>query len=941
MNDLYLGTPDNELYLAHVGRSKEDGAPGPGSGRYPLGSGKNPSQHQPHKPWSYEETQKLRAQGLTDKEISEFFGISQSDFRRKQSVAKNEKIASDRALVMRLRYDRQMSFRAIEEKTGIPASQARALLKDSVEKKLAADRQTMQILRDQIETKGHIDVGSGVEQYLGVSDTKLKQMVKNLQDEGYVLSHPKVTQAGTGYETSLLVLSKKDTPKGYIYGHLNEIQTIDDLCIVGDGEKKRVKEMHTPVSLSSDRLAVVYAEEGGTNKDGLIELRRGVKDISLGDNNYAQVRIAVDGTHYLKGMAVYADDLPPGVDVRFNTNKHVGTPIMSDDPKGKCVLKPLKNAEGVNVFGATIKRQNDWVDEDGKEHQGLINIVKETGDWAKQQKTLASQMLGKQSPDLAKRQLGIDSDWRKQQLDDILALTNPAVKQKMLQSFADECDAAAVHLKGAAMPRQAWNVILPMKTLKDNEIYAPQFKDGETVVCIRYPHEGRYQIPQLTVNNRNAEGKRIITPGASDAVGINAKVAERLSGADFDGDTVLVIPNNAKPNGKRDIRIDPPLEGLKDFDAKERYPYYEGMKVMTVAQRNKEMGVVSNLITDMTIQGATPDELARATRHSQCVIDAEKHKLDWRRSEKENDIAGLKAKYQPKDPVTGEGGAQTLLSRAKNPVYVKKRVVNQEYKIDPETGKKIWNYDKPVPVYDVSIDPVTGEKKFTKKEGEVRYRTQKSYQMAEHEDARDLISDRNTKIEQVYAEYANTCKDLANKARYELAHTENGKYNREAAKQYANEVNSLKSKLNTALKNAPRERQAQIIANAEVQSKIDAAKSVGEEPTKSDIRKWTAKAIEPAREQVGAKKNRVTFTDKEWEAIQKGAIPHTQLLKLLANADEEDYKARATPKERKVLTSAKISKAKSLAKAGYTLEEISEYLGVSASAIGKEIGGVS
>lgn len=213
--------------------------------------------------------------------------------------------------------------------------------------------------------------------------------------------------------------------------------------------------------------------------------------------------------------------------------------------------------------------------------------------------------------------------------------------------------------------------------------------------------------------------------------------------------------------------------------------------------------------------------------------------------------------------------------------------------------------------------------------------------MKEHEDARELISDRNTKIEQVYAEYANTCKELANKARYEMVHTENLKYDREAAKLYSNEVNSLKSKLNTALKNAPRERQAQIIANAEVQSKIAAAKSIGDEPTKSEIRKWTAKAIEPAREKVGAKKNRVTFTDKEWEAIQKGAIPHTQLVKLLSNADEKDYKARATPKERKAMTTAKISKAKSLARAGYTLDEIADYLGVSASTVGKEIGGAS
>lgn len=918
MDELYLGIADEDLFLAHYGVAKEDGAPGRGSGRYPKGSGENPNQHVQYKAWSYEETQKLRKQGLSDKEIADFFGISQSDFRRKQSVAKNEKIAQDRATVMKLRYERQMSFRAIEEKTGISASQARALLKDTVDKKLRKDQETMDILRKEIESKGHIDVGSGTEQYLGISDTKLKQMIRNLEDEGYVISHPKVEQAGTGYDTSLLVLSKKETPKGYIYKHLDEIKTIEDLHVVDDGEHKRVEPKHDPISLDSKRLAVVYAEEGGKDKDGLIELRRGVQDISLGDNNYAQVRIAVDGKHYLKGMAVYSDDLPPGIDVRFNTNKHVGTPIMNDDPDGKSVLKPMKG-EGLNAFGATIVRQNDWEDASGK-HQGLVNIVKDAGAWGDQQKTLASQMLSKQSSELAKRQLGIDFDVRKQQYDDICALTNPAVKQKMLQSFADECDAAAVHLKAAAMPRQAWNVIIPMPTLKDNEIYAPQFKNGETVVCIRYPHEGKYQIPQLVVNNKNAEGKNILGTTARDAVGINAKVAEKLSGADFDGDTVLVIPNNPQSNGKRLIQTAPTLKGLKDYDAKEAYPGYPGMKVMTHPQTQKEMGVISNLITDMTIQGATEDELARATRHAQCVIDAEKHKLNWRLSEKQNGIAELKNKYQPKDPVTGER-KHTLLSAAKNPTYVNRRKNNQEYKIDEKTGKKIWN----------EVDP------FTDRNGVERHYVQKSYKMYETEDARTLISDQNTRIERVYADYANNCKELANKARYELKHTPNSEYNKEAAKEYATEVASLKRSLNTALKNAPRERQAQILANSEVQSKVAARKAMGEEPTKSDIRKWTAQAIEPARKSVGAKKSRVTFTDREWEAIQKGAIPHTMLVKLLNNADETDYKARATPKERRVMTSAKISKAKSLANAGYTINEIAEYLGVSPSTVGKEL----
>lgn len=919
MDTLYLGLPDEDLFLMHYGRAKEDGAPGRGSGRYPKGSGENPNQHVQYKAWSYEETQNLRRQGLSDKEIADFFGLTQSDFRRKQSVAKNEKIAQDRATVMKLRYEKQMSFRAIEEKTGISASQARALLKDHVDKKLQKEKETMDILRKEIEDKGHIDVGSGTEQYLGISDTKLKQMVKNLQDEGYVLSHPKVEQAGTGYNTSLLVLSKKDTPKGYIYNHLDEVKTIEDLHLVDDGEHIVVKQKHDPVSLDSSRLAVVYAEQGGKEKDGLIELRRGVDDISLGDNNYAQVRICVDGKHYLKGMAVYSDNLPPGVDVRFNTNKHEGTPIMNEDPDGKSVLKPMKG-EGLNGFGATIVRQNDWVDADGKEHQGLVNIVKDAGAWGDQQKTLASQMLSKQSPELAKRQLNIDFDARKQQYDDICALTNPAVKQKMLYTFAEECDAAAVHLKGAAMPRQAWNVIIPMPTLKDNEIYAPQFKDGETVVCIRYPHEGKYQIPQLIVNNKCAEGRNILGTDARDAVGINSKVAEKLSGADFDGDTVLVIPNNAQPNGKRLIQTAPVLKDMQDYDAKEAYPGYPGMKVMTHAQTQKEMGVISNLITDMTLQGATDAELARATKHANCIIDAEKHKLNWRLSEKENGIQQLKDKYQPKDE-NGEGGAQTLLSRAKNPIYVNRRKTNQEYTIDKETGKKVWN--EADPWYD--------------REGNPHHYQQKSYKMYETDDATKLISKANTKIEQVYAEYANNCKRLADQARYEMVHTENLKYDKDAAKLYSNEVASLNAKLNTALKNSPRERQAQIMANAEVQTKVAARKAAGDEPTKSDIRKWTAQAIEPARKACGAKKNRVTFTDKEWEAIQKGAIPHTKLVKLLNNADEKDYKSRATPKERTVMTSAKVAKAKSLAKAGYTLAEISDYLGVSASTIGAAV----
>lgn len=67
-------------------------------------------------------------------------------------------------------------------------------------------------------------------------------------------------------------------------------------------------------------------------------------------------------------------------------------------------------------------------------------------------------------------------------------------------------------------------------------MYAPNYKDGETVALIRYPHGGTFEIPILTVNNKQAEGKRVLGNTPADAIGINSKVAGRLSGADFDGD---------------------------------------------------------------------------------------------------------------------------------------------------------------------------------------------------------------------------------------------------------------------------------------------------------------------------------------------------------------------------------------------------------------------
>ena len=175
-----------------------------------------------------------------------------------------------------------------------------------------------------------------------------------------------------------------------------------------------------------------------------------------------------------------------------------------------------------------------------------INKLKEEGDWNKMSKTLSSQFLSKQPIQLIKKQLDLTYKDRVSELDEIMAYTNPTIKKKLLLDFANECDGAAVHMQAAALPRQSTKVILPVPALKDNEIYAPTYKDGEIVSLIRYPHGGTFEIPQLKVNNKNKTAVSVLGKDIIDAVGINPKVAERLSGADFDGDFVMVIPTNSK-----------------------------------------------------------------------------------------------------------------------------------------------------------------------------------------------------------------------------------------------------------------------------------------------------------------------------------------------------------------------------------------------------------
>ena len=884
------------------------------SGRFPWGSGENPYQRTGYFRRGLSE---MRSQGMTDKEIMQAMGMSSTEFRQMNSLAKDAKRSEDISEILKLK-DQGLSNVEIGKRMNPPIgeSQVRNLLTANASERASMTLNVANTLKKQMETKRYLDVGDASERELSdmlgfkVTAERRDTALAMLRQEGYDIVEIRVPQVTNKRNfTTMKILAPEGTTKQDIYNNLDSVKSIGDYDSISEMTSLGLKP---PVSIDPKRVQVRYRDEGGLEKDGVIELRRGVNDLSLGEANYAQVRIAVDGTHYLKGMAVYSDNLPDGVDIVFNTNKTSDVPMLG--PKDNTVLKPMKKtADGqidmANPFGATIKKQVEYDGADGKKQQGVVNIVNEEGNWGEYSKTLSAQVLSKQPISLIKRQLNQSYEEKKQEYDTIMSLTNPAVKKKLLDTFSEECDSAAVNLKAAALPRQATQVILPLTTIKPTEVYAPQYKDGEDVVLIRFPHAGVFEIPRLTVNNRNKEGKNVIGAAAKDAVGISASVAEQLSGADFDGDTVVVIPVNDKVR----VRSEKPLAQLKDFDPKVEYKGYPGMKKINPDYKQKQMGVVSNLITDMTLQGAPTDEIARAVKYSMCIIDAEKHGLDYKRCYQDCDIDSLKKRYQ------GGGGVATLISRAKSEVRVPER---KNFSIDRDTN------------------PETGERRFRETgrsyvdtDGSVKYAEEKSTRMFEAKDARSLISDADTPTERAYANYANQLKALANKARKEYVSTGSIPLSKTAQVSYAEEVNSLKAKLNNAIKNAPKERQAQITANVVVKIK----KQDNPDMTKGEEKRLRQQALSAARQRFGANRQNVmvNITDREWDAIQAGAVSNSLLVRILANTDMDAVKQRALPKTEQAISTARQRRIKTLLSAGYTVAEVAESVGVSTSTVNK------
>lgn len=915
----YLGIEYGGDTLEHYGTKRH-------SGRYPWGSGENPYQRSGD---FLSRVEKLKAQGLTEKdildeinkELPKEYQMGTTEFRMAQQKAKHDRKALQYDRIRALKQDGK-GWNEIGRELGLSESTVRSMYQNGVGEKKGQAEKIAEILKAEVDKKGMLDISEGTNLVLGVSEGKMDEAIYILEAEyGYNRYGVGIKQpTNVHQQTNITVLAKPEYDQHYAYKHQGDINSLGDYH--SDDGGTTFKKLQRPSSMSSDRVAIRYGDEGGLAKDGVIEIRRGVEDLNLGKSHYAQVRIMVDGTHYLKGMAVYSDDLPDGVDVVFNTNKPSGTPKMK-------VLKPIKD-DADNPFGAAITAagQSMYTGADGEQHLSPINKLKEEGDWDSMSKNVSSQFLSKQPKKLIENQLKLTVADYQAEYDEIMSYTNPTVVKKLLIDFADKCDGTAMTLKASAFPGQSTKVILPLNKISEKEAYCPTYDNGTQLALIRYPHAGTFEIPIVTVNNKNASGKNNL--GAiQDAIGINAKVAERLSGADFDGDQVMAIPITDKVR----IKSTEQLEGLKDFDAKTAYAVPEGnpnnVRLMKKDEVQKEMGMISNLITDMTLRGAEPKDLARAVRHSMVVIDAYKHGLDYKRSERENGIQELKQKWQTRVDEDGNvkyGGASTLLSRRKQTVRIPER--RGSVRIDKETGEYI--YKESGHTYKVS--------KTNKRTGEVTVEEK----MAETEvsrisltkDVRTLSS--GTVQENLYADFSNTLKAMANQARKEAVNMKGIQRDPAAAKEYADEVASLKEKYNAMLANKPKERRAMIIANSNITAKIQA---LGLDPDSTDdkkeIKRISAIEMQRARDSVGAsgKGSKITFTDREWEAVQAHAISDSMLTKFLNSSDSSEIVKRAMPKASTTLPTSKVNKAKAMLASGYSYAEIAEACNVPKSTI--------
>lgn len=226
----YLGSASmtDEEYLAHYGMPRR-------SGRYPWGSGQDPYQSSRD---FLGRVEQMRKSGFTytdengkkwtgDNAIAKSLGYNSTDFRTVYAIAKDERRSDMVATAKRLRDKEGMNNSEIGRKMGINESSVRSLLDPNSESRMKQARETAKFLKDQVDKKGMVDVGAGVNNDLKITKEKLDQALFILQAEGnYEVYGGRFSQVtNKGQMTTQRVLCTPGTPHSAIYDY-DKVKTV-------------------------------------------------------------------------------------------------------------------------------------------------------------------------------------------------------------------------------------------------------------------------------------------------------------------------------------------------------------------------------------------------------------------------------------------------------------------------------------------------------------------------------------------------------------------------------------------------------------------------------------------------------------------------------------------------------------------------------------------
>src|SRR5574337_245247 len=230
------------------------------SGRYPWGSGGQPQQRG-NRSFS-DRVAELKSQGLSDPQIAKGMGLSSTtELRARISIEKAAHRQAQATQAFRL-HENGLSNVAIGQKMGLNESSVRSLLNPALKSKRDSLQTTADLLKSHLDSGGYLDIGKGSENWIGISSTKLSTAVAILKQQGYEVRNIQVPQQFGKGKTTIKTLVPPGAPK------FIDPTKIGSLAAYSNDGGHTYEHIKPPVRVSSSRIQVLHAGEGGEKADG-------------------------------------------------------------------------------------------------------------------------------------------------------------------------------------------------------------------------------------------------------------------------------------------------------------------------------------------------------------------------------------------------------------------------------------------------------------------------------------------------------------------------------------------------------------------------------------------------------------------------------------------------------------------------------------------------